>query len=263
MSKLFSPVLGTIAVAVSAVGCLQAAMSLPSGWMVEQTTAQYTFEGNTTNEIPANKITGSELPGIYNLNNWTATEGTLIAPASGTYNGLYFGNNGNSALSLGTNWGVSMSAKVVQSSSYAGLLQFGEPIGALYIGAGSLGFRFNNGNMFSVSLGDSFSYGSFHDYAVSFVGSSLQIWLDGQDITGNLTAQGSYTWADAVASCSELEWTLKRIAYANNVNYIPSLPEGSVLDEVSVYRLQAVPEPATASLSLLGLMALMARRRRA
>lgn len=262
MNKLFSPVLGTIAVVVSAVGCLQAAMSHPSGWMVEQTTAQYTFEGSTTAEILANKITGSELPGIYTLNNWTAENGTLIAPASGTYGGLYFGNNGSSALSLGTNWGVSMSAKVVQSSSNAGLLQFADTTGALYIGNGSLGFRFKNGNIFSMSLGDSFSYDSFHDYAVSFVGSSLQIWLDGQDITGKLTAQGSYTWADAVGSYSESEWTLKRIAYANNAGF-PSLPENSVLDEVSVYSLQSVPEPATASLSLLGLAALMARRRRA
>lgn len=239
-----------------------ATMSLPSGWSVDQMTAQYTFEGSSTSEILANKVTDSTLPDIYTLNNWTAENGTLVAPTAGTYNGLYLGFNGNSSLSFEANWGVSMSAKVVQANTNAGLLQFGDNgIGALYIGNGNLGFKFGNGNDFSISLGNSFDYASFHDYAVSFVDSSLQIWLDGQDITENLTSANGNTWTDTVASYSEADWNLKRIAYANNSGF-DSLPQNSVLDEVGVYGLLAVPEPATATLSLLGLAALMVRRRR-
>ncbi len=259
MKKIASISILAVASALSA----GATMSLPSEWTVDQMTAQYTFEGSSTDEILANKVTGSTLPGIYTINNWTAENGTLIAPTPGRYNGLYFGDNGGGALSLEANWGVSMSVKVVQSANNAGLLQFGnEGTGALYIGDGKLGFKFRNGNVFSISLGNSFDYASFHDYAVSFVDSSLQIWLDGQDITENLTSSSGNTWANTVASYSDADWNLKRIAYANNSGF-DSLPQNSVLDEVGVYSLQAVPEPATATLSLLGLAALMVRRRRA
>ena len=258
MKKIASISILAVASALSA----GATMSLPSEWTVDQMTAQYTFEGSSTSEILANKVTGSTLPGIYELKDWTAENGTLIAPTSGLYNGLYFGFNGGGALSLEANWGVSMSVKVVQAGTNAGLLQFGDGIGALYIGNGNLGFKFGNGNDFSISLGNSFDYASFHDYAVSFVDSSLQIWLDGQDITENLTSSSGNTWANTVASYSDADWNLKRIAYANNSGF-GSLPQNSVLDEVGVYSLQAVPEPATATLSLLGLAALMVRRRRA
>ena len=258
MKKIASISILAVASALSA----GATMSLPSEWTVDQMTAQYTFEGSSTSEILANKVTGSTLPGIYELKDWTAENGTLIAPTSGLYNGLYFGFNGGGALSLEANWGVSMSVKVVQAGTNAGLLQFGDGIGALYIGNGNLGFKFGNGNDFSISLGNSFDYASFHDYAVSFVDSSLQIWLDGQDITENLTSSSGNTWANTVASYSDADWNLKRIAYANNSGF-GSLPQNSVLDEVGVYSLQAVPEPATATLSLLGLAALRVRRRRA
>ena len=95
-------------------------------------------------------------------------------------------------------------------------------------------------------------------YSLACIGGELRFFINDQDCTNSLT--GYNLTDDLQITYSGLDQSgiaLAKIGYGNEIG-LGGAPTGSTISKVTV----ALPEPSTATLSLLALVGLAARRRR-
>ncbi len=258
-----------LALAGVASGATLLPTELQTNWESD-TVAYYDFD-NTTGDVLANKSTSENKSGSSWTSNglsYTTNDGYITtSDAGGQWSGFY-----NANIALSGDWAVSIQIDAANGAGTSrGIMQFGgenDKVMALYIGNGAndwgnLGLAFADGSRYALTS-DSYKTG-LHTYSISYTDGSLRLWVDSTDITSQLTLiTGNGTGVDSSfdASTPTGDVTVSKIGYTNDFGPY-GLASGTSFYELSAYSLKSVPEPATASLSLLGLAALMIRRRRA
>ena len=263
---------------------LIALMALASVAMAD-VVVEYDFTG--TSPLAPTVGTGSTLNSVAN---WSVADGNLTYTGNqDKYSGVYCGN-GNVSIFTDTtltNWEFSITASVTLPSGddKAGLVQFfGENFSddfascALVFGKdGSYGLQFRSGGTTNTmgtvisftadkdslaALGVSSVGGTMQEYGVSYINGNIALTIGNIDITSALTSTGTTATLSEFYNSKGFDGlTIKKLGYANEVDVF-SVCKDTVIANVTVST-PAIPEPATATLSLLALAGLCARRRRA
>ena len=266
---------------------LIALMALASVAMAD-TVLEYDFTGTS----PWSPTIGSG-SSLKQTEGWSIADGNLTYSGDqGQYKGLYNGDDHNRAIYANTtlkDWDFTIHATITLPGSNAGLAQFfGENFATnrsaygLYVGKdGSYGIKFSyvtrnaedTANITTYvtysadlatlqGLGVSNTTGVAQTYGLSYVGGNLSLTLGGVDITSALTWSSTNaemvetSLSDYYKSQNYEGFNLKKFGYANEIG-VSSVASGSTIHNVKL-----IPEPATATLSLLALAGLAARRRR-
>lgn len=238
----------------------------------------YSFQENLNNAV-----TGTGALGNWSISHCTTSfeNGYLtLNNRTGQYSGLYNVN----ASSAGSDWSLQLSVNLVKISvNYQQILKLGsdssDSTGLMLVagnGASDWGSGFgltsagssghNNGLMSTENV----NVGEWNTISLISLNGTLQMYLNGKNITHTLTKNRGNGLTGLSHSLDAL-----KLGYNNGAgNY--GVADGTGFKDLKIWALNAetdtlssveavmgVPEPATASLSLLGLASLMLRRRRA
>ena len=235
---------------------------------------QYDFTGDS----PLQATFGTGGMQVYQSNGNKVENGTLF---QGQSTGFYSSAGANRAIYLNTeidSWSLTLNATLDSGATCYSVLQFGgsdfgqTPIG-FYMGNGSadrglFGFEIKDKGRWGVTIDDetlttlNLNYDNVAaDYTIAVYDNELHLSVNGVDLTSYITrvdttATSSFQSAFQSATTDGVCWS--KLGYANEVGGLGS-SKGAQFHSVSIYQ---IPEPATATLSLLALAGLAARRRR-
>lgn len=234
---------------------------------------EYDFTGDT----PLAPSSGSGV--TLRTNGWGVQDGKLVCNTQSQSNGAYYKSN-EPIISTSKDWQFSLTGTFTVGSNAYAISQFGSSdyagytsVFGLYVGnnstdRGVVGIQFGadssakryilTGNTWKGAISNVET-----TYSLVYTKGELHFLINGVDYTNDLTAVG--TTDDLQKTYSDLNQSgmaLAKIGYANELgigNGNNGAPVGSSISKVSVV---TVPEPATATLSLLALAGLATRRRR-
>lgn len=238
---------------------------------------EYDFTGDS----PLTATYGTGGMQVYNTQGNTGhsiANGTLTMQGT---NGFYSSSGAGYAIYKNTevtNWSLTLNATLDSGGTCYSVLQLGgseteqTPIG-FYMGNGSddrglFGFEIQNGGRWGVVIPANtqltLNYDNVAtDYTISVYQNELRLEVGGIDVTSYLTrvdtAAGDTTFQQAFQATQTQGICWTKLGYASDVGGLAHIPSGGQIHNIAI---SIIPEPATATLSLLALAGLAARRRR-
>lgn len=239
---------------------------------------EYDFTGSK----PLDATTGTGGMQAYNTegnSGHSIADGTLTMQGT---NGFYSSDGPGEAIYGNSDveaWSLTLNATLDAGATCYSVLQFGgtdfgtTPIG-FYMGnksddRGLFGFEIKGQGRWGVvmdnntitSLGLSYDNVAT-DYTISVYNGTLHLTVDDVDVTSyikRVDTASDKTLEDAYKASTQdgIYWT--KLGYANEVGGLGHIPSGGKIHNVVI---KSIPEPTTATLSLLALAGLAARRRR-
>ena len=245
-----------------------------------ETYVEYDFTGTS----PLNATIGTGGMQVYGSGH-TVSDGDLIM---GTADGFYSSAGANKAIYENTeldSWSLSLTATLIGGQTCYSVLQFGstdytsnKTAFSFYMGNGAadrglFGFQWSEKDRYGVVMDTKTQqalgivYNNVETvYTISMYDNTLHLSINGIDVTSYIqhVNGGTTTLEQQYQTSTHSGIALAKLGYANEVKNgsnpaLGKAPESSTFHNLKIH---TIPEPTTATLSLLALAGLAARRRR-